>query len=144
LYNGNVFWPVVKKLLILGVLLVATVYLFGWEGKIKEWFSRSQVLGERSDLGLEERFFQPAREAIDQHVRWPRQEDLEPLPKIVVNEDSQEGSPSSASLDQSLEDLAQEIKDLPQQQLIKIKEQLIKEIFPDCECSCSIIKDDNN
>lgn len=130
-------WSVAKKLIFLVALLGAVIYFFGWEGKVKEWFSRSQVLGERTDLDLEEKIFQPAQSAVDQYIRWPRSEDLEPLPKIIADEDSQEGSSSSlVDFDQSLEDLAQEVKNLPQQQLVKIKEQLIKEIFPDCHCEC--------
>lgn len=143
MYNGKVLWSVVKKLLVLVALFGAIIYFSGWGGKIKEWFGHSQVLGERTDLELNEKVFQPAQDAVNQYLRWPHSEDLKPLPKIVIDEESQGSASSSVNLDQSLEDLAQEIKNLPQEQVIKIKEQLIKEVFPDCECSCSIVKDNN-
>ena len=38
--------------------------------------------------------------------------------------------------------LVEIIKELPEKQVIKIKEQIIQEIFPGCECTCSAIKND--
>jgi len=43
-----------------------------------------------------------------------------------------------------VDQLVEAVKELPEKQVVKIKEQIIREIFPDCECTCSIVKDDND
>ncbi|MGI6278476.1 MAG: hypothetical protein ACOYJ8_01540 [Patescibacteria group bacterium] len=123
------------KLLILVILIGALAYFFD-SNLVKNWFGYSQVLGEEAGPIFEEKLLSPAKDVVNRHFRWPQKEDLEPLPRLVVEEKNQESPPSQAEFDQSLETLTEEIKKLPQQQLIKVKEQLIKEIFPDCHCVC--------
>ena len=129
--------PVNKKLIFLAILLGAVIYFLGWD-RINSWFSQSSVLGKRIGPAIEDRVLDPAKETVNHHVRWPKREDLEPLPRLTGNEDYQENNLDSANVDfdQSLETLTEDIKKLPQQQLIKVKEQLVKEIFPDCQCVC--------
>ena len=43
-----------------------------------------------------------------------------------------------------VDQLIETVKELPEKQVVKIKEQIIQEIFPDCECTCSIVKDDSD
>jgi len=146
LYNGIVLgFGGVKKILIFVILAGVAIYFIGPD-KLLGWLGRSQVLGEEAGPMMEERVLKPVQEAINQYIRWPRQDDLEPLPRLIVKKETQ-GTISDSNpvdFDQSLKTLTEDIQNLPQQQLIKVKEQLIKEVFPDCECSCSIVKDDNN
>lgn len=126
-----------KRLVVLVALLIIAGYLFRRE-QVNRWFSQSRVLGEEVGPAIENMVLTPAKKAVEPYVRWPQKEDLEHLPQLVGDNDEQKDSPnfSSPDFDQSLKNLTEEIKNLPQQQLIKVKEQLIKEIFPDCQCEC--------
>jgi hypothetical protein len=123
------------KLLVFVILIGALAYFFD-SNLVEKWFHRSQVLGEEAGPIFEEKLLLPAKEVANRHFRWPKKEDLEPLPRLVVEEENQQASSGQADFDQSLETLTEEIKNLPQQQLTKVKEQLIGEIFPDCHCVC--------
>jgi len=126
-----------KKLIFLAILLGVVIYFVGPD-RISSWFDQSSVLGEKIGPVIEDKILAPAKETVSRHVRWPQKEDLEPLPRLVNDEDHQKDNSGSEGLDfdQSLETLTENIKKLPQQQLIKVKEQLIKEVFPDCQCVC--------
>ncbi|KUK83920.1 MAG: hypothetical protein XD98_0215 [Microgenomates bacterium 39_6] len=128
-FSGN------KKLVVLIALLVIAGYLFRQE-QANNWLGQSRVLGEEVGPAIENMVLIPAKKAVEPYVRWPQKEDLEPLPKLIIEEKNQEPPPGQVDFDQSLENLTEEIKKLPQQQLTKVKEQLVKEIFPDCQCVC--------
>lgn len=137
-YNEIVssFWAN-KKLIFWAISLGVVVYFLGPD-RISRFLNRPSVLGEEVGPVIEDKILTPAKETISRHVRWPQKEDLTPLPQLVGNEDQQKDESGSEDInfDQSLETLTENIKKLPQQQLIKVKEQLIKEVFPDCQCVC--------
>lgn len=130
------FWAN-KKLIFWAISLGVVVYFLGPD-RISRFLNRPSVLGEEVGPVIEDKILTPAKETISRHVRWPQKEDLTPLPQLVGNEDQQKDESGSEDInfDQSLETLTENIKKLPQQQLIKVKEQLIKEVFPDCQCVC--------
>ncbi|MDD3679594.1 MAG: hypothetical protein PHX72_01930 [Candidatus Shapirobacteria bacterium] len=126
----------VKKLFILAILIGAIISVIGFD-RIKNWLSHSQVLGEKITPVINGAMFKPAQEIIGQNIRWPQKKDFQLSSQAVLGEEDQAVSPKdSEDFNRSLESLTEEIKNLPQQQLVKVKEQLIKEIFPDCQCDC--------
>lgn len=128
----------VKKLFLGGILLGVLIYFIGPDQAVKLPL-RPQVLGENLKPAVEERILTPAQDIISRYVRWPNQEDLAPLPQLVTEENNLnpgEQQLENLKFNQSLTTLIEEIKKLPQQQLAQVKEQLIKEIFPNCRCLC--------
>ena len=47
-------------------------------------------------------------------------------------------------VEKEADQLVKTMKKLPDKQAARIKEQIIQEVFPSCECSCSIIKGNND
>ena len=125
----------IKKLFI-GVILLGIIGYLISSDQFQNWLSYSQVLGEKIQPVLEEKVIEPGKTIINQNIRWPTQEDLAPLPQIKLAEENSKSNSEPVNFDQALKNLTEEIKKLPQQQLIKVKEQLIKEVFPDCQCVC--------
>ncbi len=137
-YNELVLGSAVKKIFLGGILLGALIYFIGPDQAVKLPLS-PQVLGENLKPTVEERILTPAQDIIGRYVRWPNQEDLAPLPQLVTEENNPnlgEQQLENLKFNQSLTTLIEEIKKLPQQQLAQVKEQLIKEIFPNCRCLC--------
>ena len=128
----------IKKLLIGLALLGITGYIIGFN-KFWDWTGYPQVLGEKIGPVFKEKVIKNlGKVIIEQNIRWPTQEDLISLPQVGLAEKNSEPESEPVDFDQALEDLTEEIKKLPQQQLIRVKEQLIREIFPDCQCTCEV------
>lgn len=142
-------------------LFGALVYGIQNKEKIAQWpfwQESNKVLGEQA-LPVAEKAWRPVYEGglkpVRDSVEKSRQgvADKVNLPETVglENEDSSGDESGSDEVnkqrertEQELEELAQEVKKLPQKQMIKVKEQIIKEIFPNCQCRCQVPEEFNN
>lgn len=130
-----------RNILFLAVLLVAVVYFVGPQ-KVGQWLKNSaSILGRQTDNSWSETIGS-VQETVSQNIRQPQKADFDTLPQISFiadeGEDNQDtvSSSVSATFDQSIDDLVTNLQSLPEKQLARVKEVLIEEIFPDCQCQC--------
>jgi len=127
------------------IFLSVLVYIFKNYSQIKEWplfknLSQSQVLGEQTISSAQEKIadsfrkigLAPIQEKLTEEY-YDTVKDGTAEQNIDNGKDSQE---KNEDYQQYLNEFLENIEKLPQKQTVKIKEYLIKEIFPECQCRC--------
>jgi len=139
------------------ILLAVLVYVFKNYSQIKEWplfekLSQSQVLGEQTLSSQEklvdsfQRLVAPVQEKVAEGRHYVIQKtsltendvrkDDSPE-KVIKNNNNNNKGDGDGDYRPDLDEFLKNIEKLPQKQAIKIKEYLIKEIFPECQCDCT-------
>ena len=88
-----------------------------------------------------EKLVSPVLEKMDEGVEYFSRIKVE-IPEAGSSGDNKEVIVSNTK--EMVDQLVETVKGLPEKQAVKIKEQIIREIFPDCQCSCSNVKDNND
>lgn len=144
------------KLALFGLL----VYGIQNKDKITRWpiWQQGQVLGEET-LPRVQRVWQPVyegglkpvqdtvekgREGVADKVKLPETVGLKDKDSSDSEADTEKVDKQRQRTEQELDELAKEVKKLPQKQMIKVKEQIVKEVFPNCQCQCQIPEETNN
>ena len=137
------------------ILLAVLVYVFKNYSQIKKWplfgkLNHSQVLGEQTLSSQEklvdsfQRLVAPIQEKVAEGRHYVAQKSSltendarkdDPQEKAIKNDNNEEDGDEDYR--QDLDEFLKNIEKLPQKQAIKIKEYLIKELFPECQCDCA-------
>jgi len=124
------------RIALLVILLAGVVY------GVKNYHQVSldnKVLGnwEKSS----EKLVNPVLKKVDEGMEYFSGAKIE-IPEAGSSGDNKEVIVNDAK--EMVDQLVEIVKELPEKQVVKIKEQIILKIFPDCQCSCSTIKKDND
>ena len=130
---------VMRRLLRIVLLLALSTGVVYGVKNYREIGKKDKILGEWAKSS--EELVNPVLEKVDEGIEYlsgPRVE----VPEAGSSGNSKEvvANDTKEMVDQFIET----IKELPEKQMVKVKEQIIQEIFPDCQCSCSIDEGDND
>ena len=124
------------RIALLVILLVGVIY------GVKNYQQASgdnKVLGEWEKSS--EKLVNPVLKRVDEGIEYFSGTKVD-IPEAGSSGNSKEAIANDAK--KMVDQLVETVKELPEKQVVKIKEQIIQEIFPDCQCSCSIIRNDND
>ena len=124
------------RIVLLVILLAGAVYGAKNYHKIGQ---EDKILGEWEKSS--EKLVNPILEKVDEKIEYFSGRKVE-VPEAGSSGNSKEAIANDAQ--EIVDQLVETVKELPEKQAVKIKEQIIQKIFPDCECTCSIVKDDSD
>jgi len=130
-YNKRDMWPkrLVRLALFFLVLAVGYRFLFSSTPKKNISSKNKNVLGKwveekEEDLPL------PVRSFEEKASNWLREKSEAVIEKVDFQKDEEERK------EEAVEEIKKTLEKIPQEQLGKIKEEIVKQVFPDCQCRC--------
>mgnify|MGYP001025654593 CR=1 FL=1 len=128
-----------KRLLRIALLVILLAGVIYGVKNYHQVNRNNKVLGEWEKSS--EKLVNPVLKRVDEGIEYFSGVKIE-IPEAGSSGNSKEAIANDAK--EMVNQLVETVKELPEKQVVKIKEQIIREIFPDCECTCSIVKNDND
>ena len=124
-------WPkrLVRLVLVFLIFGAGYHFLFSSLPKKNTLSENKNVLGEwveegRGNLPL------PVRNFEEKAGEWLKEKSEAVIKKVDFHKDEEERK------EEAIEEIKKTLEKVPQEQLGRIKEEVIKQIFPDCQCRC--------